>query len=57
LVGKINLRILWDLNIFHAGTIVGHVGEGNFHCILPVFEEDNVQMAAVWTFSAQIVKS
>ncbi|KAI1727096.1 FAD binding domain-containing protein [Ditylenchus destructor] len=38
------------------GTIVGHVGEGNFHCIFPIYEEDKNEMNAVWNLSDKIVR-
>uniref|UniRef100_A0A914WCT7 FAD-linked oxidase C-terminal domain-containing protein n=2 Tax=Plectus sambesii TaxID=2011161 RepID=A0A914WCT7_9BILA len=39
-------------NIF--GTIVGHVGDGNFHCILPVGTEE--ELHAVWAASDRLVQ-
>uniref|UniRef100_A0AC34R333 FAD-binding PCMH-type domain-containing protein n=1 Tax=Panagrolaimus sp. JU765 TaxID=591449 RepID=A0AC34R333_9BILA len=38
------------------GTIVGHVGEGNFHCIFPVDEHDKNEMKTIWEFSDRLVK-
>uniref|UniRef100_A0A914C2U0 D-lactate dehydrogenase (cytochrome) n=1 Tax=Acrobeloides nanus TaxID=290746 RepID=A0A914C2U0_9BILA len=38
------------------GTIVGHVGEGNFHCIFPVVEEDEKEMQIIWGLSDRLVK-
>lgn len=35
---------------------MGHVGEGNFHCIFPVYEEDKKEMATMWDLSERIVK-
>jgi len=37
------------------GTIVGHVGDGNFHVLLPVVEEDEGEMKRVWAFSDRLV--
>ncbi|KAE9549384.1 hypothetical protein FO519_007412 [Halicephalobus sp. NKZ332] len=41
-------------NLF--GTVVGHVGEGNFHCIFPVQEENKDEMKEIWSFSDRLVK-
>jgi D-lactate dehydrogenase (cytochrome) len=38
------------------GCIVGHVGEGNFHCLFPCMEEDEEEMRRVWEFSDRLVK-
>ncbi|KAK0408390.1 hypothetical protein QR680_003927 [Steinernema hermaphroditum] len=38
------------------GTIVGHVGDGNFHCIFCVDEEDPKERAAVQQLSDNVVK-
>ncbi|PIO73801.1 FAD linked oxidase protein [Teladorsagia circumcincta] len=38
------------------GAIVGHVGDGNFHVILPVFEEDHEEMKIVRDFSDRLVR-
>ncbi|KAL6742617.1 hypothetical protein Aduo_015749 [Ancylostoma duodenale] len=38
------------------GVIVGHVGDGNFHVILPVFEENEEEMKAVHAFSDRLVR-
>uniref|UniRef100_A0A7E4VHK0 D-lactate dehydrogenase (cytochrome) n=1 Tax=Panagrellus redivivus TaxID=6233 RepID=A0A7E4VHK0_PANRE len=38
------------------GTIVGHVGEGNFHTLMPVFEHDEKDVKIAWDFSDRLVK-
>ncbi|RCN26588.1 FAD linked oxidase protein, partial [Ancylostoma caninum] len=38
------------------GAIVGHVGDGNFHVILPVFEENEEEMKMVHAFSDRLVR-
>ncbi|WKY10594.1 hypothetical protein Q1695_002727 [Nippostrongylus brasiliensis] len=38
------------------GAIVGHVGDGNFHVILPVFEENEQEMKVVHEFSDRLVR-
>ncbi|VDO79443.1 unnamed protein product [Heligmosomoides polygyrus] len=43
---KMNLR----------AAIVGHVGDGNFHVILPVFEGDEEEMKVVYAFSDRLVR-
>jgi len=47
-------RVLDEAQLY--GTIVGHVGEGNFHCILPVFESDTEEMDRVWAAAERIVQ-
>lgn len=39
------------------GTIVGHVGDGNFHCILLVDPEDPEELRRVETFAKQLGRS
>ncbi len=41
---------------FFSGPIVGHVGDGNFHCIFPVNEENDDEMREMWTLSNKIVQ-
>uniref|UniRef100_A0AC35F520 FAD-binding PCMH-type domain-containing protein n=1 Tax=Panagrolaimus sp. PS1159 TaxID=55785 RepID=A0AC35F520_9BILA len=41
-------------NIF--GTIVGHVGEGNFHVLFAVDESNPDEMKQIWEFSDRLVK-
>ena len=36
------------------GTIVGHVGDGNFHCILLVDPEDPEELLRVQAFAEQL---
>lgn len=36
------------------GTIVGHVGDGNFHCILVVDPEDPEELDRVKAFGKQL---
>lgn len=36
------------------GTIVGHVGDGNFHCILLVDPEDTEELCRVEAFAHQL---
>ena len=38
------------------GTVVGHVGEGNFHCIFPVDESNKSELKEIWDFSDRLVK-
>ncbi|KAK6756114.1 hypothetical protein RB195_014475 [Necator americanus] len=38
------------------GAIVGHVGDGNFHVIIPVFEENKDEMCVVHAFSDRLVR-
>lgn len=38
------------------GAIVGHVGDGNFHCILLVDPEDAEERHRVKAFSHQLVR-
>ncbi|KAI6171234.1 FAD-binding PCMH-type domain-containing protein [Aphelenchoides bicaudatus] len=44
------------LRAFESGSIVGHVGEGNFHCLFPCHEDDKEEMKRIWEFSDQLVK-
>ena len=37
------------------GTIVGHVGDGNFHVMIPFFSENEELMAKVRSFSDRLV--
>jgi D-lactate dehydrogenase (cytochrome) len=37
-------------------TIVGHVGDGNFHVIVPLSLENEAELAAVERFSARLVE-
>nr|XP_058899731.1 probable D-lactate dehydrogenase, mitochondrial isoform X1 [Kogia breviceps] len=39
-----------------TGTIVGHVGDGNFHCILVVDPEDHEELLRVKAFAEQLVR-
>ncbi|CAD5222907.1 unnamed protein product [Bursaphelenchus okinawaensis] len=39
------------------GAIVGHVGEGNFHCIIPTFEDNREEHTAVMQFSDWLVQT
>ncbi|KAI6212819.1 FAD-binding PCMH-type domain-containing protein [Aphelenchoides besseyi] len=43
-------------NLNLKGTIVGHVGEGNFHCLFACSEEEVEEMRRIWEFSDKIVK-
>uniref|UniRef100_A0A0N4WV44 D-lactate dehydrogenase (cytochrome) n=1 Tax=Haemonchus placei TaxID=6290 RepID=A0A0N4WV44_HAEPC len=43
-------------NLSLKGAIVGHVGDGNFHVILPVFEENCEEMKIVRAFSDRLVR-
>lgn len=38
------------------GTMLGHVGDGNFHCILLLNLDDPVEMAAAAEFDARLVR-
>uniref|UniRef100_A0A0N5AHZ0 Probable D-lactate dehydrogenase, mitochondrial n=1 Tax=Syphacia muris TaxID=451379 RepID=A0A0N5AHZ0_9BILA len=38
------------------GTIVGHVGDGNFHCMFPVDEQNKDEMKRVWGLSNRLVE-
>ncbi|CAI2354719.1 unnamed protein product [Caenorhabditis sp. 36 PRJEB53466] len=38
------------------GTVVGHVGDGNFHVILPTIEEDKTEHRKIQAFSDRLVK-
>ncbi|CAJ0589775.1 unnamed protein product [Cylicocyclus nassatus] len=38
------------------GAIVGHVGDGNFHVTIPVFEENEEEMKMVHAFSDRLVR-
>ncbi|MFH4979953.1 hypothetical protein AB6A40_006662 [Gnathostoma spinigerum] len=38
------------------GCILGHVGDGNFHCMFPVNESDEMEVKAIWNLSDKIVK-
>ncbi|VDM46500.1 unnamed protein product [Toxocara canis] len=38
------------------GGIVGHVGDGNFHCMFPVNESDPNEMKIIWGLSDRVVK-
>ncbi|VDD93812.1 unnamed protein product, partial [Enterobius vermicularis] len=38
------------------GTIVGHVGDGNFHCVFPVDEDNKDEMSVVWGLSNRLVE-
>ncbi|TKR60238.1 hypothetical protein L596_027516 [Steinernema carpocapsae] len=38
------------------GTIVGHVGDGNFHCIFPTNEDDENEVHEVQRLSDNVVK-
>lgn len=44
---------LKDSGLF--GTIVGHVGDGNFHVMLPFLESDQEHMGKVKAFSDRLV--
>ena len=37
-------------------AIVGHVGDGNFHCLLPVGPEDPAELAAAARFNERLVR-
>lgn len=39
-----------------TGTIVGHVGDGNFHCILLADPEDPEELLKVMAFSKQLAR-
>ena len=39
-----------------AGAIVGHVGDGNFHCLLPVDPEAPDELAAASRFNERLVR-
>ncbi|KAI6185655.1 FAD-binding PCMH-type domain-containing protein [Aphelenchoides besseyi] len=43
-------------NLSLKGTIVGHVGEGNFHCLFACSEVEVEEMRRIWEFSDKIVK-
>uniref|UniRef100_A0A1I7TS70 D-lactate dehydrogenase (cytochrome) n=1 Tax=Caenorhabditis tropicalis TaxID=1561998 RepID=A0A1I7TS70_9PELO len=38
------------------GTVVGHVGDGNFHVILPTIEEDKTEHRKIQSFSDRLVR-
>jgi D-lactate dehydrogenase (cytochrome) len=38
------------------GSILGHVGEGNFHCLLACTEEDKERMDKISEFSDRLVR-
>uniref|UniRef100_A0A0M3IHM6 D-lactate dehydrogenase (cytochrome) n=2 Tax=Ascaris TaxID=6251 RepID=A0A0M3IHM6_ASCLU len=38
------------------GGIVGHVGDGNFHCMFPVDESNPEEMKIIWGLSDRVVK-
>ncbi|KAF1750028.1 hypothetical protein GCK72_016573 [Caenorhabditis remanei] len=38
------------------GTVVGHVGDGNFHVILPTIEEDKSEHRKIQAFSDRLVR-
>jgi D-lactate dehydrogenase (cytochrome) len=38
------------------GGIVGHVGDGNFHVMIPVKQDDETSMAAAYQYNEQLVK-
>lgn len=38
------------------GTMLGHVGDGNFHCILLLNLDDPVEMAAATEFDARLIR-
>ncbi|KAI6217757.1 FAD-binding PCMH-type domain-containing protein [Aphelenchoides fujianensis] len=38
------------------GAIVGHVGEGNFHCLFACSEENVEEMRTIWRFSDRLIK-
>ncbi|VDN53940.1 unnamed protein product [Dracunculus medinensis] len=38
-----------------VGAIVGHVGDGNFHCIFSVNENDRSEMKKVWELSDRLI--
>jgi len=47
--------ILPSYQYYPIGAIVGHVGEGNFHTIFPIHEENKAEMQTAWRLSNSIV--